>query len=515
MGSRDYLATIRRNWIIVLLVTMIGGASGFALSAATTPSYRATASVYVTINYGNSANDLSQGSTYTQNSMQSYALVATSPVVLDPVIEQLGLKTTAASLASTISVITPDKTVVLQVGATSASPQTAADIANAVATTLATQIEQVSPKSTAGASSVTARTIAPAVPPTYASSPNTKLNVGAGLLLGLLAGVILAVLRDALDTRVRSADEVTAMTDAPLLGAIERDQGSAVSGLVVRRDPLGSVSESYRALRTNLQFVAVDSTNLTLVITSSLPNEGKSTIASNLALALAEAEQSVVLVDADLRRASIAEYAGIEGAVGLTTVLIGRASFDDVVQPGGHASLDILPAGEIPPNPSELLSSHAMVTLIDELRRRYDVVVIDAAPMIAVADAAVLSQIVDGIVVVADSTKVRRPQLSRTLEDLDRAGAVVLGIVLNKVPRRRGAGGYYGDEKRPTGRRRRNGAVEERPRLEPTPATPARARMRGGRPVSAAGLDGDAAGRGQNSPLPESQDAAPPVVGNK
>ncbi len=136
------------------------------------------------------------------------------------------------------------------------------------------------------------------------------------------------------------------------------------------------------------------------MISSSIPGEGKSTIAINLAVSLADAGARVILVDADLRRPSIAEYLGIEGGVGLTTVLIGRAEVEDVVQPLGTTSLDLLPAGQIPPNPSELLGSTAMADLLERLSASYDMVLLDSPPLLPVTDAVVLSNLAGGALVV-------------------------------------------------------------------------------------------------------------------
>jgi len=172
------------------------------------------------------------------------------------------------------------------------------------------------------------------------------------------------------------------------------------------------------------------------VVSSSIPGEGKSTIAINLAVSLADTGARVILVDADLRRPSIAEYIGIEGNVGLTTVLIGRADVEDVVQPLGTSTLDILPAGQIPPNPSELLGSPAMAGLLDRLVTIYDMVLLDSPPLLPVTDAVVLSKMAGGVLVVVGADRIHRPQLQESLGSLQTAGAHVLGIVMNKIDRR-------------------------------------------------------------------------------
>jgi capsular exopolysaccharide synthesis family protein len=197
-------------------------------------------------------------------------------------------------------------------------------------------------------------------------------------------------------------------------------------------------------LRTNLQFIDIGSRSKSIVISSSIPGEGKSTIAINLAVSLADAGARVILVDADLRRPSVAEYLGIEGGVGLTTVLIGRAEVGDVVQPLGRTSLDLLPAGQIPPNPSELLGSTAMADLLEQLSTSYDMVLLDSPPLLPVTDAVVLSNLAGGALVVVGVDRIHRPQLQQSLESLETAGAHLFGVVMNKIARREAAAYAYG-----------------------------------------------------------------------
>ena len=214
--------------------------------------------------------------------------------------------------------------------------------------------------------------------------------------------------------------------------------------MILRDQPLAAPSEAVRRLRTNLQFIDIGHRSKSLVISSSIPGEGKSTIAINLAVSLADAGARVILVDADLRRPSIAEYLGIEGGVGLTTVLIGRAEVEDVVQPFGKTSLDLLPSGQIPPNPSELLGSVAMADLLERLSGSYDMVLLDSPPLLPVTDGVVLSNLAGGALVVVGVDRIHRPQLQQSLESLETAGAHVFGIVMNKIARREAATYGYG-----------------------------------------------------------------------
>jgi capsular exopolysaccharide synthesis family protein len=198
-----------------------------------------------------------------------------------------------------------------------------------------------------------------------------------------------------------------------------------------------------------------------------MAGEGKSTVAVNLAVALAETGSRVLLVDADLRRPSVARVLGIEGAAGLTTVLLGQADIDDVVQPWGTSGLHVLPSGALPPNPTELLGSLPMRRLLEQARARYDHVVVDSAPLLPVADSAVLAGLVDGTLLLANATKVRRHQLAESLQNLARVEAPVLGVVLNQVVRNDRTYGYYSAEE-PT-------AMAGRPAVRAHPAQPASA----------------------------------------
>jgi capsular exopolysaccharide synthesis family protein len=261
-------------------------------------------------------------------------------------------------------------------------------------------------------------------------------NLALGLALGLFVGSALTVLRRHLDSGVRSEADVRSITLRPVLGTSPFDSQTSSHRVVMHDDALGARSEAVRRLRTNLQFVDTAGGARCIVVTSSVPGEGKSTTALNLAVSLADAGQRVLLVDADLRRPSVAEYLGMEGGVGLTTVLIGRAGVADVVQPWQHSSLDILPAGQIPPNPSELLGSNAMSALLTELTSSYDTVLLDSPPLLPVTDAAVLSRLSAGALVVVGVDRIHRPQLRDAMESLDTVGATVLGVVLNKVTKR-------------------------------------------------------------------------------
>jgi capsular exopolysaccharide synthesis family protein len=306
-----------------------------------------------------------------------------------------------------------------------------------------------------------------------------------GLLLGLVIGALVVALRETLDSRVGSVEKVRGLTDLPVLGALTVSPAEAHGSLIVSAESLSPQAELYRQLRTNLQFCQLDGRPLMVGVTSAISGEGKSTVSLNVALALAEVTDRVLLVDADLRRPTIADRLGIEGAAGLSTVLVGRAGFDDVVQEWGPRGLAVLTAGQIPPNPTELLSSPAMSALAAELADRYDAVIFDCAPLLPVTDALLLSRSTTGMVVVANSRKVRRGQLTQALSALAQVQARVLGVVVTMLDARGIATryGYRAEEMGVGGfswtRRRRGGALPVPPAEPPLTKPPAAGESRG------------------------------------
>jgi succinoglycan biosynthesis transport protein ExoP len=439
----DYLDILRRRWLGVLIITLTTLAMASAVTLAMPKKYTATTRLFIAV-AGESVTDLAQGSNFAEKQMSSYAEVATSPRVLAPVIGELNLRTTPKELADSVKATVPIETVILEIEATDPNPTRAADIANAVGRELAKATVDLSPQKEFGTQAVVATTIAGAEVPDKASSPKIPQNLGIGLIVGLLLGLGIAVLRHVLDTKVRNENDVRALTESPILGVVAYDQEVSSHPVILRDRPLAAPSEAVRRLRTNLQFIDIGNRSKSIVISSSIPGEGKSTIAINLAVSLADAGARVILVDADLRRPSIAEYLGIEGGVGLTTVLIGRAEVEDVVQPFGRTSLDLLPAGQIPPNPSELLGSTAMAELLERLSASYDMVLLDSPPVLPVTDAVVLSNLAGGALVVVGVDRIHRPQLQQSLESLETAGAHLFGVVMNKIARREAAAYAYG-----------------------------------------------------------------------
>jgi succinoglycan biosynthesis transport protein ExoP len=438
----DYVRIVRKNWIAIVAITVLGTLGALGYSLLQTPQYSATTQVFVSTQAGSTGAELAQGNTYTLSRVKTYAELAASEQVLTGVVEELGLDATTSELAQQITATPVAETTIIEITGTSADPVEAAAIANETAASLADVVDEVESVGSQD-SPVRLTTVQSAPTPTDPVSPRTALNLALGALLALGAALGLALLREVLDTRIRSTRDLEDTTDHPILGVIGFDAKAKQRPLVVHQDPTSARAEAYRALRTNLQFVQVDSRDRVVVVTSSLPGEGKSTTTANLAIALADTDQRVLLIDADLRRPRLDQYLGVEGAVGLTDVLIGRAGLADAVQNWGHNHLYVLPAGRTPPNPSELLDSKAMASLLDQLTPEFDWVIIDAPPLLPVTDAAVLASKASGVIIAVAAGKTTEHQLGSALERLETVGAPVSGVVLTMAPTRdRGSYGY-------------------------------------------------------------------------
>lgn len=445
MELRDYLAVLRKYWVSIVAITLLGLVGATIVSLVTPPTYTARGAVFLAVRGGDSASELAQGATYATNQVRSYAQVATTPTVLQPVITKLQLDITPAELAESVTASIPANTALIEIAVVNGDPELGARIAQATSEQLVATVDQLSPADSNGKRAVVATIVTPATVPLEKTTPRTTLNLAVGLLAGLLLGFGQAILRNTLDRSIRTEDDVARATDHSVIAKIPFDSDAAEHPLVMFSDPHSLRAEAYRKLRTNLQFlnVAKGTDKRSFVVTSSIAGEGKSTTSINLASTIAEGGERVLLIDADLRRSTVAKYLNIEGSVGLTTVLIGRASLDDVVQPIGTGTFHVVAAGEIPPNPAELLASDAMKQLLAEATASYDTVVIDAAPLLPVTDAAILSTITGGALVVAGSGVVTVPELEDAIDTLDQVNGTALGIVLNKAKVGAGDGYYY------------------------------------------------------------------------
>jgi tyrosine-protein kinase Etk/Wzc len=306
------------------------------------------------------------------------------------------------------------------------------------------------------------RIIDQAKPPKAPFRPNKRLNIILGIFLGLGLGVAVSFLLEFLDDSIKTAEDIERM-GLVLLGTIpvvkmadiakrmkregkfysKEDMDKVESKLITRFSPKSPISEAYRSLRTNIHFANLDRPNKVILVSSSATKEGKSTTAANLAITIAQMGSKTLLLDSDLRRPAIHNFFRLDRAYGLTNYLVGTMSLDEVIKKSDIPNLDIVTCGDIPPNPSEMLASRAMRNFLEEAKKRYDMIILDSPPVIAVTDAAILSTRVDGVIMVVASGFVNRREVQRAITLLRNVNARILGVLLNGLDVKKIYGSYY------------------------------------------------------------------------
>lgn len=433
MDLHGYIRLFRVHRTLIILCTLLGIATAAALTLTATPIYKSQARLFVSADDGASVGAAIQGSEFAQQRVKSYADIIDSPLLAQAVIDELGLDETPEELSARLAANAPIDTVLLNVSATDPSPEQARRIANSTAENFTKLVSQLERTNATGEPLVKVTVVKPATLAPTPISPRRNLNLAVGLLAGVAAGVCLAVARQTLDTSVKGVDELQDQLGLATLGVISYDGAAAKRPLVVQDSPGAPRAEAFRQLRTNLQFINVDDHPRSIVVTSSVPGEGKTTTTCNLAITIAEFGASVILVEGDLRRPKVGEYLGLVSPIGLTDVLIGRVSVDEALQEWGDGTLKVLLSGRQPPNPSELLGSRQMADLLRELESRA-LVIIDSPPLLPVTDGAVLSARASGALLVVRAGHTRREQVKQAVDSLSGVDATVFGTVFNMAP---------------------------------------------------------------------------------
>lgn len=448
MELRFYTSAIRQHWRLIVSVLLIGALVGAGYSLLRRPVYTATAQAYISTGSASNLSELSQGNSYTEQVVASYAHIVTTGYVLRDVIDELGLRRSVTALADEVEPTIPPGTSVLEVAVTDRSPRVATSVANAIVARLQSTVSDLTDAGDGRTALVRLTRIETATVPLVPSSPASAVLIGAGALAGLVLGLVLAVIRRLTDVRIRGSRELGESAAAPVVGEVPFHPAAARRPLVVADSPAGIDAEAYRSLGANLLYLDPDASVDAVVISSAAPGRGKSVLSANLAIALAEAGRRVVLVDADLRRPAQAALFGIDGGLGLSDVLVGRSALEEALQMTG-SGVSVLPAGTVPPNPVRLIESDAMSALITTLKKRFDVVVFDTPPLLAASDAALLARQVDGVLLIDSVRKGRKPEVRRSIEALALVDARLLGVIATMVPRRDRQLYGYAPERRP------------------------------------------------------------------
>lgn len=428
----EFLRLVGHRWRIIVSFVLLGVIAGAVITYLTPSSYKASAELFVGLGEGtgDNATGLAASGIYVQNRIKSYPELVDTPLVLNPVIEDLKLSVSAEDLADDVSAEVDTGTVLMKVIVDEKSASQAAAIANAVAKETVKLIETID-RSPGGSAPVTLTVVRPATVPSKPSTPIPWLNILIGLFAGLGIGLAAAALRETTDTTIKNENDITEATGLPTIALIPTNPDVATTPVVTQSGSSPTWAEAYRKLRTNLSYLDPDHPARCLLVTSSAPGDGKTMTAANLAATIAQSGRRAVLVEADLRRPSVSRVLGLIPDVGVTNVVAGKATISEVVQAAD--GFDVITSGPIPPNPSELLGSQAFHRMLQSLLVSYDNVVIDTPPLLAVTDAAVAAVNADAVIVVSRYKKTRRQDLRKALEGLRAVDANVAGVVVNQV----------------------------------------------------------------------------------
>lgn len=458
MDFKELVKIVKYRWLTIAIIT----ATTLLLTAVWTylqPKVY-TADANGVIMSSNSTEESSMGGSVSfdiaNNSLansriKSYVELGSLRSVAQHAIDELGLDTTPEALISRVSVSNVPDTLFIQVKAQGDTPEQARDLAEVWVDGMINEVNilETGKPNVPGSLYLVAKDSA--YLPTSPSSPNLSLNMVIGLFAGLIISLASVVTRHFFDRKIRSVEDVERETSQTVIGTVPFDDSLKHDDRLVITDDSDSntdknfaIAEALRALRTNIQFVNVDNPVQSIVMTSPLPGDGKSTIAANLAMSMALDGKPTILIDADLRRPMQSTIFNISSSAGLTDVLAGRARLEEVVHSVSKSgNLLLLTAGSTPPNPSEILGSSRMKQLIRDLKQEA-FVVIDAPPVLPVTDAAVLSTEADGAVIVATVGKTTHDVLKRAENIVQKVSGTILGIVLNRVPQKGMGAAYYG-----------------------------------------------------------------------
>ena len=462
----QYWRLIVQNRIVIGASTLVGLVIAAAITFTTTPLYESQAQIFVSTPASTlDISALATGSSFSQQRVKSYAQIINSPKTLEPVIQRLNLKMDATKLSSMVTASAPLDTVLISLTVTDTDPKRAAKIANAVAEQFGITVGDLELHGIGVDSPVKVSTVKDAMPAGSPASPKKAINLALGLLLGFGLGIGLASLRKLLDNTVKNEDD---LLGTPLLAAIGFDEIADEKPLVTQIGRYAARTEAFRTLRTNLQFLNPDAHPQVIVMTSALPNEGKTTSSINLALSLAQAGAKVVLLEADLRRPKVPLYLEMSSmSEGLSDLISGPKKLTPQAVKGMlHAyestGLKVLLSGMVPPNPSELLSSNKFEELIAILRKQFEYIIIDCPPLLPVTDAAIVSAKADGCVLIVHAGVTKKPHFIGSRDAVKAVGSTILGVIINKIPEssleyeygyRYGYPRYYGANYRPYAKR--------------------------------------------------------------
>jgi receptor protein-tyrosine kinase len=445
---RDYLTILskRRRWVVITVLFCTGAAAAVTFRAQ--PIYEAEAKLFVGQRQIRVA-DVEEARSLSELSvrlLQSYAAVLETHPITRVAVSNDGLPQDPAELAEELEADPILDTQLIRLRYRSTDPLLAQRTVNSVARAFVTEIQKIDAPHGASVRddepAVNVSVVAPALLPKEPVSPNPTLNLSLAFVMGALLGVGLALLTEYLDTSVKDKEDAEQAVDAPVLVSIPKIR-TRVEEVYVEGDNQSIIAETYRKLRTAVQLHGVDVPGQVVLVTSPYARDGKTTVATNLAAAYAYGGARTVLLEADMRRPQLHSLFCSNGEPGLAHLLLEQIALTEAIVETDIPNLHCLPAAAIPANPVELLSSTQMANVMTKLRRQFTSIVIDAPPILPVADTVNLVAQTDGVILVALTKETRRERLAEAGEQVRKGGGRLLGVVLNAVPSDRSGNNYY------------------------------------------------------------------------
>ena len=453
MEIKDYLRIFGRLWWVIVVLAVVGAAIGWATWQFSSREYQSTATLFVATQNGTTVTEAYQNNLFSTDRANSYAILATSEQVAARAVDQLKGSISPEELKSKITAVAAPKTVLFNVSVTDSDPALAQTYTNAVANQLVGLVSELETSRRGGTPAAGAVVVDEADYPTAPVGMGLWIRVGIGAAAGLLVGLLAAISMGVADRRVRGREPVEDNTNSSLIGGLPVDAARA-NVPVADLDKDTDYAERLRELRTNLRFarVADEADRPTVVaITSPSAGDGRTTVAVDLAAALAESGRKVVLVDGDFRNSALAGRLPLTGPAkdaaatrGLSTAITGESTAVEAiisdVPVGGRHRFAFLPTGPTPPRPGEMWASDRATELLDELAANYDYVIIDTPPLGKYNDGALISALSDGALLLARIRQTTSSGLRRAVQTLKAANAALIGTVATFEPGHGGGG---------------------------------------------------------------------------
>lgn len=432
---RDYLRIgWKRKWLILGAIAVCVGAA-VALTARATPIYEASGKLFVGQSQVTTA-ELQEGVQVSQLSLQllqTYAEVIRTTPIIDGAIRSSGLPANSSQLAARLRAEPIVDTQLLRVSYRDRDAALAQRTVNAVARAFVDEIQKIEGQPTEGGEpAIKVSIVQPALRPGAPVSPQPARNIALALFLGVMLGVGAAFVTEYLDTTIKHKEDIEERLGMPVLAGVPKIR-TRVDELYLEGDNQSAFAETFRKLRTAIQLYGGEAPIQTILVSSPFSGDGKTTTALNLAAVYAYAGNQTILVEADLRRPALHRIFPGQELNGLTLALLGRTSLSNAIIETDVPNLYCIPAAAIPPNPVEILASERMQSIIDELKQRFHTIIIDAPPLLPVADASTIVPRVDGTLIVARTKETRRDRLRETVQLVEKSRGRVLGVVMNAV----------------------------------------------------------------------------------